>query len=253
MLRRSTWLPGLTATLGAVGAAILYLAANEWFGAGDLSAMVVWSALLGLLVAAVVGPLSRRLERVASAWRYIALVPLGGVLGLLLTIGATLILGGWIGAFSFPVLFCWVAGGLLGGMAAAWSSRPGTWPVALGLVTVVALVLVRLNAYASAPEPRIRVIIRPGATPEEVQRVWTEVLGRPTGRTGEHDMLPGLSSVAASGNEGESAVLTVSFWKSTGQRERDSLVALIRGSPLVIRVDPVPEGDTSGVRTSVSY
>ncbi|HEX6965341.1 MAG TPA: hypothetical protein VF166_06050 [Gemmatimonadaceae bacterium] len=238
---------------GATGAAALYLADNAWFGAGDLWAMLFWSVPFGVLLAIVIGPLSRRLAAAATLWRYGALVPLAGVLGYLWTVIVALVLGGWIGAFSFPVLFCWVAGGLLGGVVAAWSGRPRSWPAALVLGATIALALGQLNAHARAPQPRMRVIVTPGATAAEVQRVWTEVLGRPTGPSGAHDLLPGISSVSASGYEGESAVLTVSFWKSTSKRQRDSLVALIRRSPLVARVDSVTPEDTSGVRPSVSY
>lgn len=251
--RRPSWLAGLITVLGALGAAVLYLAGNAWFGAGDLWAMLFWSVLLGALLAIVVGPLSRRLAAAPTLWRYAALVPLGGLLGYLWTWVVALLLGGWIGAFSFPVLFCWVAGGLLGGVAAAWSGRPRSWPAALALGAAVAFALGQLNAYARAPAPRVRVIVKPGASAAEVDRVWTEVLGRPTGRPGEHDLLDGLSSVAASGQVGESAVLTVSFTKRTSRRQRDSLVALIRRSPLVARVDTVVPDDSVGIRPSVSY
>lgn len=251
MNRSSAWLAGIIAVLGAVGAALAYLASNAWFGAGDLSAMVIWSLPLGALLAVTAGVLSRRLIAVRALWHYVALVPTGAVVGYLWTLVAAVVMGPWIGAFSFPVLFCWVAGGMLGGIAAAWLARPQSWPAALLLAAILLVSLGRLNTYA--PESRVRVIVKPGATPEEVNRVWTEVLGRPTGRPGEHDMLPELSSVAASGSEGVSAVLTVSFWKSTSRRERDSLVALILRSPLVARVDSVPATDTLGVRRSVSY
>lgn len=253
MTRSSAWLGGLAALLGAVGAAVMYLATNAWFGVRDLWAMILWSMPLGVSVAVTTRALSRRFEAVPAPTHYLAFVLAGGLLGLLWTIIAGLSLDGWINAFSFPVLFCWVTGGLVGGIAAVCSSRRRTWPAALMLTGAVLLALGRFNAYAQAPEPRVRVVIKLGATPEEVQRVWEEVLGRPTGRPGEHDMLPGISSVAASRSEGESEILTVSFRKSLSRQERDRMVALIRRSALVARVDPVPPTDSSGVRSSVSY
>ncbi len=48
-----------------------------------------------------------------------ALAAIGVLTGVLWTFAAALILGGWIGAFSFPVLYCWAIGGLLGGLVAA--------------------------------------------------------------------------------------------------------------------------------------
>lgn len=247
------WVSGLGAVLGAVGGAVWYLAGNDWFGAGDLPAMLVWSTPLGLLEALLVGRAARRLQT-ASGWlRYAALTLLGGIVGVLWSIVAALLLGPWIGAFSFPILFCWVAGGALGGVAAAVAVNTRTWPVAVALAAAVVLSLGQLNAYARSPAPRVRVVVRPDATPEEVQRVWTHVLGRPTGRGDEHYMLPGLQSVAAVGNEGKSAVLEVSFRKGLPRAERERLVALIRRSPLVARVDSVPSNETPRVRVSSDY
>jgi lysylphosphatidylglycerol synthetase-like protein (DUF2156 family) len=251
--RNSALLAGVVAVVGALLAAAAYLATNAWFGAGDLPAMIFWSLPLGLMIAATLSVLSRRLARTRTRWHYVALVPIGATIGFSWTIAAAFILGGWIGAFSFPVLFCWVFGGVLGGIAAAWINQPRSWPTGLLLAVFALAALGRLNVYAQAPEPRVRVILKPGATSAEVQRVWNEVLGHPIGRGDEHYMLPELSSVSASGYDGKSAVLTVAIRKSTSQRQRDSLVALIRSSPLVVRVANVPARDTSGVRSSVSY
>jgi hypothetical protein len=215
--------------------------------------MIFWSLPLGIITAVTVGVLSRRLAVAKARWHYVALVPIGAILGLAWTIVVAFILGGWIGAFSFPVLFCWVFGGVSAGIAAAWINHPRSWPTGLLLVGIALVALGRLNAYAQAPEPQVRVVVKPGATSDEVQRVWNEVLGHPTGKRDEHYMLPELSSVSASGYEGESAILTLAIRKSTSQRQRDSLVALIRRSPLVVRVDTVPARDASGVRSSVTY
>jgi hypothetical protein len=251
--RGSAWLGGLAALLGAVGAAVMYLAANAWFGVRDLLDMILWSIPLGAFVGVATRALSRRFEAVPPLMHYLSFMLVGGLLGLLWTIIAGISLHAWINAFSFPVLFCWVTGGLVGGIAAVWAGRRRTWPAALVFTGAVLLALVRLNAYARAPEPRVRVVIKPGATPEEVQRVWDNVLGRPTGRPGEHDMLPGISSVAASGSVGDSQTLTVSFRKSLSRKDRDRILALIRRSALVTRVNPVSPTDSSGVRSSVSY
>ena len=253
MNRNSAVLGGVVAIVGAVGAAVVYLASNAWFGAGDLPAMIFWSLPLGIIIAVTVGVLSRRLAIARTRWHYVAFVPIGAILGFVWTIAAAFILGGWIGAFSFPVLFCWIFGGVSGGIAAAWINHPRSWPTGLLLAGIALAALGRLNAYAQAPEPQVRVFVKPGATSDEVQHVWNEVLGHPTGRQNEHYMLPELSSVSASGYEGESAILTVAIRKSTSQRQLDSLVALIRRSPLVVRVDTVPARDTSSVRSSVSY
>lgn len=253
MNRNSALLAGVVAVAGAVAAAVAYVAVNGWFGAGDLPAMIVWSLPLGIIAAVTVGALSRRLAGAKARWHYAAFVPIGVILGVAWTILVAFIMGGWIGAFSFPVLFCWVFGGVSAGVAAAWINHPRSWPTGLLVLGIALVTLGRLTAYAEAPEPKVRVVVRPGATPDEVQQVWSEVLGHPTGQGEAHYMLPELSSVSASGYEGESAILTVAMRKSTSQRQRDSLVALIRRSPLVVRVDTVPSRDASRARSSASY
>jgi hypothetical protein len=247
------WVSGVGAVVGSVGGAIWYLAGNDWFGAGDLPAMLAWSVPLGLLEALLIGPAARRLGTSSGWLRYGVLVFLGGAVAVLWSIVAALLLGPWIGAFSFPVLFCWLAGGALGGVAAAAAANTRSWPVAVALAAVVVVALGQLNAYARAPAPRVRVVVRPDATPREVRRVWTHVLGRPTGRGDEHYMLSGLRSVAEIGNEGTSAVLEVSFRKGLSPEERGRLVALIRRSPLVARVDSVPSDERPRIRISSDY
>ena len=252
MNRSHALIAGVTATLGAILAAILYLAANRWFGAGDLSSMVIWSLPLGVLVGLAVRLVAARFTRAGRLWRFAALVAIGGGIGLVWTIAAGLILGAWIGAFSFPVLFCWFAGGLLGGVVGAWASDLRAWPVAAALVIGILVALIQLNAYALAPEPRVRVVLRAGATATEVARAWTEVVGRPTPQ-GHHDLLPGITSVSADGYVGDSPVLLVSFSKHLSEEERQRLMAGFQRSPLVARVQAVAGTESAGIRPAVSY
>ena len=105
--------------VSAVICAVVYLSLNDWFGAGDLPAMLVWSLPLGALVAFTVGRALPRVSGRSQRARIIALAAIGVLTGVIWTFAAALILGGWIGAFSFPVLYCWAIGGLLGGLVAA--------------------------------------------------------------------------------------------------------------------------------------
>jgi hypothetical protein len=161
----------------------------------------------------------------------------GAIAGVLWTLGVALMLGGWIAAFSFTVLACWVAGGFLGGVTAADLSRPRSWPSAVLATLLGVICIARVDTYRSAPEPAIRVVLRPMATDAEVDSVWTTVLGRRTGRGDEHYFLPSLSSISAGGREGASPVVVAHFWSGTSQRTRDSVIAEVSRSPLVLRVD----------------
>src|SRR3954471_4643396 len=151
--RRSNWLVGIATLLTSIAVAVAYLAKNRWFGIGDLSAMVVWSVPLAILVAVLTGRLGRSRLISGALLRYLVLVLLGAVAGYLWTLFAAILLGGWIGAFSFPVLFCWVGAGVAGGITAAWLTQPRSWPVAAVLTFAMVLGVARLNAYARAPEP----------------------------------------------------------------------------------------------------
>jgi peptidoglycan/LPS O-acetylase OafA/YrhL len=120
---RPALVAAIISIISAVAAAALYLSFNDWFGSGDLVAMFFWSLPLGALVWFAMrraGPrFANRRPRAQSA----ALGAIGALTGFLWTFLAALILGGWIGAFIFPVLYCWTLGGLLGGLAAARVDR----------------------------------------------------------------------------------------------------------------------------------
>lgn len=253
MIRRPALLAAGTAWLAALAAAVSYLATNDWFGAGDLYGMVIWSIPLALLVALGAKLAGRWLTRWSPLVAYPAAVVLGGAMGLATFIGAALVLGPWLGAFSFPVLFCWLFGGVIGSLVVVWAGQRHTWPAAALLMLAAVGVLARANAYAQAPAPRIRVYAKANATSAEVQQIWTDVIGQPHPSGQGHTMLDGLSGASASGRDGPHEILTVSFRKSTSRARRDSIIAIIRRSPLVAKVEQVPPSDRSGVRVSVDY
>lgn len=86
------------------------LAAQNWFGSGDTPAFLLWTLPLAASVA-VGGPvLLSLLRRLPVAVRLLLLA----VATVLLTIGWLLLLarllGPWMGAFSFPIIYPWLAG-----------------------------------------------------------------------------------------------------------------------------------------------
>lgn len=105
------------------------------------------------------------------------------------------------------------------------------------------LVIASASCVGGQATRRVRVVIEPNATPDEVHRVWSEVLGKPTAGTADRQLRDGIASVKAADGEGGSAVLIVQFSRGMTRRKRDSLVAQIRSSPLVARVDADPRGN----------
>lgn len=251
--RRTAARAALVAVAAPVVAAVGYLATNQWFGAGDLSGLTIWSLPLGALTFVSFRPVVARLRGARTSWRYVALVTLGSVLGIGWTVASALLLGGWLMAFSFPAPFYWPAAGLLAGIAAAWLPARRSWPVAFVLALAVLAGLLRLHAYAQMPPPRARVVMAQGTTSDDINDFWQKVIGRPGAHPGEFDLLGGIAGAGVTDYEGKRPVFTVSFRKRLGSEELEALLARIRSSPLVDRVEIIPDSDRSGVHISVNY
>lgn len=97
--------------LTSAATAIAHIGLNKGFGRGDFGPYLFWTTVFSLLLAALPGRARRVME---GRFRYVMAITGGGLAGLLWTIVVAYLLGPWFGAFSFPVLFCWVAGGVAG-------------------------------------------------------------------------------------------------------------------------------------------
>jgi hypothetical protein len=93
-------------------AAIGFLAANSWFGVGDLRSFAQWSIMFAVVSVCVAAIVRVTLLRRGAAFRYFLAAFCGLVTGFAFTWVVALLLGPWFGAFSFPVLYCWMLGGL---------------------------------------------------------------------------------------------------------------------------------------------
>ncbi|HEY8186332.1 MAG TPA: hypothetical protein VIF64_09700 [Pyrinomonadaceae bacterium] len=102
-------------------AARILLVLNNGFGAGDLTAFVLWTiffAMSLLLPAALFAILLRNVRTINRVWIGILF---GGLAGFGWTALNLWFLGPWFGAWSFNVLFCWIAGGTFGMLGVALS------------------------------------------------------------------------------------------------------------------------------------
>lgn len=217
---------------------MVFLAMNEWFGAGDLLPMITWSLPLAALLYLAIRAASRGFVLSSTLRRYVVFVPLGFLVGTAWTLLVALLLGGMIHAFSFPILVCWQVGGLLAGAAAAWLPSRRSWPVALGITLAATGAMFWFNAYAAAPEPRVDVVLAPGISHADAERFWEEVIG--TRARGGHQLRDGISGAGITDYEGTQPVITVRFRKRLSHIRRDSLIAHIERSQLVAKVLPVP-------------
>ena len=235
--RRVPWAAGIGAISASLTVALWYLSRNDWFGLSDLKPMITWTLPFGAIEGGLLAASVSRIRTSAVWLRYLVAVAVGSTIAAIWTLLAMLLLGGWIAAFSFPVALCWLVGGAFGGVVAAFVTATRTWPAAAVLSTLVFLALLKATAYAEAPQPTYRVVIRAGASQAAVDSVWTHVLSRPTGRVNEHAHLPGFRGIVLSGQEGESVVLEFVLDKSLSLDQRNSIVATVRSSSLVTRVD----------------
>ena len=105
--------------------AFAYVRARHGFGEGDLPAFAIWSAFFaGVILVAAVAVGFARIPRNLPA-RTLVFAALGAVLGIGWTFTvACCLLGPWIGAFSFPVLYLWMGGGAIGLTLAARLTVP---------------------------------------------------------------------------------------------------------------------------------
>lgn len=90
--------------------AVGLLARQQGFGSGDLGSFFFWTLPLALLVAAL-GPAGLRpLRRVPGGVRWVLLGLLAGLVTVGWLYGVALVLGPWMGAFSFPIVYPWLLG-----------------------------------------------------------------------------------------------------------------------------------------------
>jgi hypothetical protein len=88
--------------------------ANGGFGASDILPFLIWSFPFAVIIALIKRGMKDILDRFPLPIRYIVAAVVGGAGGVLWTYIVAFFLGVWFGAFSFPVLPCWMASGASG-------------------------------------------------------------------------------------------------------------------------------------------
>jgi hypothetical protein len=109
-----------TSLLAAIAAVII----QGGFGAGDLFAFTLWTAMLSVPFL----PLLAGFARLSGAWGWQKAFLGAAMLGILTSVGIVLlvatILGPWFGAFSFSPFTAWLAGGIASFFLTAALPRP---------------------------------------------------------------------------------------------------------------------------------
>lgn len=89
---------------------IVALALQQWFGAADISSFLFWTFLFAAAVATVAPAILKCIQPLTRWMKYGLLVvaAIGGAVAWICAV--SLALGPWMGAFSFSVLYPWMAG-----------------------------------------------------------------------------------------------------------------------------------------------
>ncbi|HEY9426509.1 MAG TPA: hypothetical protein VIR34_05090 [Gemmatimonadaceae bacterium] len=228
-----------SATRPAFGAAVAYVvavcSALLAFALGDRETtheypfLLLWSVPPALIVYPVA-----RLLRGGVAARAALGVVLGIGIGVAWTAAAYVQSGGYLLAADFPVFWCWTWGAVAGILTAGVPhTRRGSIAAAVALM-VVASWSGAAWWRASRPTLAVDVLLQPSTTPDDVERVWQEVLGRPH-PGGGYALLEGVRSIARA-DTADIPRLLVDMDTFASEADSATLDARLRHSPLVASV-----------------
>jgi hypothetical protein len=240
--------PALLLAVVSWAVALVDVARDYWFGAGDLRPFAFWC----LLAAAFAYPAMRSLQRYAARVRNVVLVSVASLAGLAFGVAWTflvaLILGGWIGAFGFPVLLCWIVGSVVGFLGSAVAIRPRVWLGAASFAVAVPVAAAGALAWLSQAPADAIVYFKPGTTHEQVAHVWNEVLATPTERGTEH--LDGVQSMAAAGDATRQGI-RLSFRPGTSEERKAEILSRTDSVPYVDEIVDTPRPTREDVRKAL--
>jgi hypothetical protein len=108
-------LPGAVALVASLLSAEAFLrAAPERYDAYGLGAFALWTLPLAIVVAGLARLLRRTWGDLERLWRALGAVLAGAAVGVAFSFAVYFASGGAIVTFEFPVLYCWVAGAVVG-------------------------------------------------------------------------------------------------------------------------------------------
>jgi hypothetical protein len=125
-LLKAVLISAVTNLFVSCSVAIAFINMNQGFGSSDLWTFIFWTIPFVGLMAGITSPSIKLYRRLSFAIRLIVAVIIGALVGFLWTYIVATFLGPWFRAFSFPVLYCWIVGGISAMVAAAGICRPIT-------------------------------------------------------------------------------------------------------------------------------
>jgi hypothetical protein len=216
-------------------AATVLLWRGSWWGSRDFPAFVFWSIPYSAIIYQIVRLIDNRAGD-CMMLRYVLVTLCSIAASLLWTSIVAYMLGGAFFAFSFSVLFCWIAGTA----AALFYSVVFRYPRSL-IVGLAMLGLIctggwhMIAAASSAARYDLLVTIDPGATENDITTLYYNVIGYPSPKGEGYKLLGAISAVGRVDTR-ENARLLVSLHSWLSDSDREKVRQHISASPLVIDV-----------------
>ena len=199
-------------------------------GTSELPGFSLWSLPLALTIALVSGRVTR------ASWRPLTQGIVAALCGMAIGIGWTFVgwflVGGWMLAWDFPVLYCWAIAGAAGLALGSALLRSSAARPALTGFTAALLPLGALWLQGTKPQPAVLIVYRDHPEYDAAQRVLDSVLTRPYPGGGRETKWPTRSYTRIETRAGESAALIRLDRKATG----DSIRAALANERLVVRI-----------------
>jgi hypothetical protein len=104
----------IVALITALFVSLTTILLNAGYGIGDLWAFLLWSLPFAFCVGGLKLFVSKLLKLGHRSIKWVIIVLLGVGAGVLWTVAVSSVLGEWFAAFSFPVVFSWIGGGISG-------------------------------------------------------------------------------------------------------------------------------------------
>lgn len=134
--------------LVSIFVAVMKIAVNGGFGASDLRPFILWTLPFAVVITSLKKGLISIFGRLSLIYRYVVASVLGIIGGTLWTYLVALSLGPWFGAFSFPVLICWIVGGA-SGMVAGIGDYSGKKNFMIIEIAIIAIIYISIAIGAN--------------------------------------------------------------------------------------------------------
>ena len=220
--------------------AFLYVATNDWFGSSDLQPFAFWAFIFTIPAFPILLFLSNQIKENAKLkvffWGIFATLTIFIVSILILL----LILGPWVGAFSFPFAFCILFGASLGTAITILLKLKGAWLIAGSQAFTLPLLFLTMSYTLYAKPDNLIVHISEQASIEDINNVWGTLLNQEGAEPVDPIMKNNIQGIARVDKDGEIRLM-VSFHNGVRNKTIDTIIERIEAIDFVTRTSITEE------------